>query len=360
MRKLFIAVAALAAAVFSASARETVKAGSPLLTYVGRTLNTGSSVSFDWSGVSAIVRFSGKYLELTYEDSGKNYVNVWVDREPGVQADFVLPLGGEGTVTLVEGLRKGEHTVYIQKRTEGEQGMLVFVSFGTDGAFLQARPLKERKMLFIGDSYTCGYGAENSVREDPFRPEDENPNLTYAAIAGRYFDAEVVRVSHSGRGIVRNYADYEPSSTMVTKYPNVFDGEDAGPVFDASSYVPGIVVIYLGTNDFSVGKQPSLSSWCGAYQKLLEAVRADYPSAPVLCLASKADEKMAYYVEEAVRRAGISNVHWTAIHTPVLNDTTDLGASWHPNYEGNRKIASCVIPCISTLTGWEMPLKAVE
>ena len=34
-----------------------------------------------------------------------------------------------------------------------------------------------------------------------------------------------------------------------------------------------------------------------------------------------------------------------------------FGASWHPNYKGHKKVASCMIPYISTLTGWEMTEK---
>ena len=74
-------------------------------------------------------------------------------------------------------------------------------------------------------------------------------------------------------------------------------------------------------------------------------------------MASKANELMGDYVAEAVHRSGVPNVHWTAIQDAAHNDTTDLGASWHPNYPGHRKVASCVIPYIATLTAWDMPFE---
>jgi len=341
-------------------AKESRSADSPCFTYIGRTLSEGGKVSYDWTGVTAIVHFKGKYLEMRYQDSGTNYVNVWVDKEPCAVPDFVLTLGGSALVPVVESLKKEEHTVYIQKRTEGEQGKITLEEFITDGNFLQARGLKDRRLLFVGDSYTCGYGTEASGRNEPFRASEENPSYTYAAIIGRYFNADVVTVSHSGRGIVRNYGD-AAAKTMPQKYAHVFDSEEgSSPLCKASAYVPSLVIIYLGTNDFSVGKQPSLGSWCAGYADLLRQIRADYPSAPILCLASKADEKMAAYVEEAVRRSGMDNVFWTAVHSSALNDTSDLGASWHPNYAGHRKVASVLAPSVSTITGWEMPLEPVQ
>jgi len=360
MKKTFLLAALLAVFSFSLAAKDSRSADAPCFTYIGRTLVQNGTVSYDWSSVTAIVKFKGKYLEMRYKDSATTYLNIWVDKEPCAYADIVLPLGGDAIIPIVENLKNQEHTVYIQKRTEGEQGRLTVEQFITDGTFLQARPLKERKLLFIGDSYTCGYGTEAANRDEPFRASEENPSLTYAAICGRYFDADVVTVSHSGRGIVRNYGDY-PGMTMVQKYAHVFDSDEANsPSWKASAYVPSVVVIYLGTNDFSEGKQPVLGVWCNAYAALLKQIRADFAAAPILCLASKADEKMAAYVEEAVRRSGVQNVHWSAVHSSALNDTSDLGASWHPNYAGHRKVASVLVSSISTVTGWEMPLTPLE
>lgn len=128
-----------------------------------------------------------------------------------------------------------------------------------------------------------------------------------------------------------------------------------------SGYKPDIVVIYLGTNDFSVGLQPTMDRWCEEYLKLLREIRAYYgENVPILCVASKANELMGDYVEEVVRRFGDKNVSWTSIQKDAHNDTTELGSAWHPNYAGHRKVALCMIPYISTLTGWDLPLKTIE
>lgn len=362
MKRLLAIAIILAAAVNGFAKTSTIKATDSRVVFVGRTLVDGTAVKFDWSGVTARLKFTGTTLSVTCSSTGIAYYNVWVDKAPTAKSDFTFSVKDEQKVVLAEKLKKGEHTVIIQKRNEGDRGIATVSSFECDGEFLQGEPLRQRRIEVVGDSYTCGYGTESAGRDEPFRVEEENCNLTYAAMLGRYFDADVTWVSHSGLGIVRNYADASSNTNMVKKYTQTFDMKEE-PAWDASksSFIPDIVVIYLGTNDFSVGKQPLIGAWCENYATLLSEIRANYgEQVPILCVGSKVNEKMGYYVEEAVRRSGQKNIGWTCIYDTGINDTTDLGADWHPNYAGHRKVASCVIPYVSTLTGWDMPFKAVE
>lgn len=360
----FFLVAAMlfATSGFSAAKNVTVNADDARIVYMGRTASVDGTVSFDWSGVSARVAFTGTRLSVKCSDTHVNYFNVWVDKPAGAKEDFVIKTEGRQSLEIVKGLKKGAHTVILQKRTEGEQGTVTFESFVTDGEFTQADGIKRRVIEFIGDSYSCGYGTEASDRSQPFRSEEENCNLSYDCIIGRYFDADVSLICHSGLGLVRNYNENKKYTTMTEKYSQIYDmhsEEEWAP--DMASYRPDIVVIYLGTNDFSVSRQPSLEVWCSTSVKLLNKVRAFYgEDVPILCVASDASDILGDYVRQAVERCGVANVAWTSIQKSAHNDTSDLGASWHPNYSGMRKVASCMIPYISTLTGWEMPFKPVE
>lgn len=335
----------------------------PFIFYQGRVVKEGGKVSLDWSNTIITVRFYGTSLEMDCHDSGTCYFNLWIDRDMSPVHDTVISTEGGGRFTLASGLKKGEHSVTLQKRSEGENGCLTIDGFITDGNLLKASDPFIRHIEFIGDSYTCGYGTEGADRDQPFRASEENCNLAYASITGRYFDAGIRTISHSGRGIIRNYDDGDPGRTMVERYPNVLDEGHKDIKWDAAKdgFKPNIVVIYLGTNDFSCGKQPTIDSWCQAYSKLLHQVRKNYgDDVPILCVASKTDILMGEYVRNAVERSGVKNVHWTDIQADAHNDTGDLGSSYHPNYKGQRKVACCIIPYISTLTGWEMPFKTIE
>lgn len=361
--RLFLAAAVLLAACLFADAKNiTVNADDSRIVYVGRTACADGAVSFDWSGVTARVAFTGTRLSVKSSDTHVNYFNVWIDKPAVAKEDFVIKTEGDQDIEIAKGLKKGAHTVILQKRTEGEQGTVTFKSFVTDGEFTQAQKVKDRVIEFIGDSYSCGYGTEAADRSEPFRAAEENCNLSYDCIIGRYFDADVNLICHSGLGLVRNYNENKKYTTMTEKYSQIYDmhSEEAWTP-DMASYKPDIVVIYLGTNDFSVSRQPSLEVWCSTSVKLLRKIRDFYgEEIPILCVASDASDVLGDYVRQAVERCGMANVAWTSIQKSAHNDTSDLGASWHPNYAGMRKVASCMIPYISTLTGWEMPFKPVE
>lgn len=331
--------------------------------YTGRTLAEGSDVTYDWSGVYFRVKFNGPYLAMKCSDTQNCWFNLWIDKEMGPEADRKFMVGAKDTlVVLAEGLGKGEHEIILQKRTEGEQGRFTVHSFISEGEILQADGRKERHIEFIGDSYTCGYGTESGDKNDPFLAETENCNLTYAAICARYFGADFNLVSHSGQGIARNYDDYRPGYNMPDRYSQTFD-ESTEKVWNASdaAYTPDVVVIYLCTNDFSTARQPHEDIFAGRYIELLKKIKANYgEDIPILCMASNVTPFSFDYIRMACMTSGLKNVYCLGLTKGVHNYEDELGASWHPNYQGHIKVASCMIPYVSTLTGWSMEEKAYK
>ena len=328
--------------------------------YTGRTLVEGSEVSYDWAGVYVRVKFNGPYLAMKCSDTHNCWFNLWVDKEMTPEADKKFMVAAKDTlIVLAEGLGKGAHEVILQKRTEGDQGRFTIHSFVSEGEILQANGRKARHIEFIGDSYTCGYGTESGDKDDPFLAETENCNLTYAAICSRYFGADFNLVSHSGQGIARNYDDYGQGYNMPDRYSQTFDNNKE-TIWNASeaSYTPNVVVIYLCTNDFSTGRQPQEEVFVGRYIELMKKVKANYgEQIPILCMASNVTPFSFDYIRMACMMSGLKNVYCLGLTRGVHNYEDELGASWHPNYKGHIKVASCMIPYISTLTGWEMEEK---
>ena len=325
--------------------------------YTGRVLADGNDVSYDWSGVYARIRFKGSSLAVRCSDTGNSWFNVWIDKEMDPVMDSKFMVAAKDTVIyLASGLGKGEHTVILQKRTEGEQGRITLHSFISQDEILQADGRKGRHIEFVGDSYTCGYGTESASKDDPFEARTENCALTYAAITARYFDADYNLVSHSGQGIARNYDDFRPGYNMPDRYSQTFD-MDENTVWDASkaAYRPDAVVIYLCTNDFSTGRQPHQTAFCNRYVELLNKIRNNYPEdVPIVCMASNVTPFSFDYIRMACVMSGLKNVYYMCVTTGVHNEDTDLGASWHPNYTGQKKVASCLIPYISTVCNWPL------
>lgn len=365
---LMIAALLMTAQTFAV---DKISASDSRITFIGRTLTTDEGVSFDWSSTYMRLSFQGDQLSLQASDTGKDYFNVWIDREMSAEADKVLCINSKDTTLVIiepQDLKKGSknrnHTVIIQKRTEAEQGRATFSSFMTTGKFLQAAPVKERLIEFVGDSYTCGYGIENSIARNPYRPETQNTSKTYCAVLARYFDADFITVSHSGQGICRNYDDRDKRARwyMPDRYLCTFDMERE-PKWTPADVKPDVTMIYLGQNDFSTERQPMRDPFKNSYKKLIKEIKDYYgEDHPVLCVSTKVDKLLFDFVRECVEECGYSNVYYSGMFQAVhLDNNEELGADWHPNWKAHIKLAYAIIPYFSTITGWEMqPSRPVE
>lgn len=322
---------------------------------VGRTaVHDDGSVSFDWSGVYVDIRFRGSYLAIELSDTKRNYLNLWID---GEEQPKLTSEGERTTVVLFNDPEaKGEHVIRIQKATEAEQGRITLHSITTDGRLLPTDDLKRpRHIEFYGDSLTCGYGTESNSGSDPFLPETENCRYTYAVLTAERFNADYTLISHSGRGLVRNYGDTlqlsDPALTMSARAFRLYDEDFTYDWdFESSPYRPDAIVITIGTNDFSTQPRPTEEQYTEGYRALIERLRAEWNAElPVLCVVHS--PHAVECVKEMV--ATIPNAAMADISCDVYNKTTDLGASEHPNRYGQEKMAKIVIEQFASLTGWE-------
>lgn len=366
MKRILYMFAAAAAFALSAgcAGRTEYRADAPEIEYVGRTQAApDGSVSFDWSGTYLSCRFTGGYLAMRVSDTKKNYYNLYIDGE--LQPAPVATHGRDSLVVLARDLSFGEHIVRLQKRTEGEQGRTTIHAFclSSHGRLLPAAARRERLIEFIGDSLTCGFGTEGTDKDDPFLPETEDCNDAYACMLARLFDADYTLIAHSGRGLVRNYADSEPVSaggTLVHRMGNLYDQCDTLAWDFAAARRPDAVVVNLGTNDFSTRPHPSAVQFIDGYRRLVERLRAAYGPVPVVCVAPRVEERVLDHIREFVRQSGDGQLYVAAFMEDYCNGGSDLGSCSHPNRAGQRKLAMLIAPYLSTATGWEIPCRAIE
>lgn len=348
---------------------ETIAATDSRVTFVGRAVVDDGSLRFDWPATYFRVAFTGKSLSMRVSDNKRNYYAVWVDMPTSAEPTRIVEVKGNDTIVElvlpidVKKSKVKEHQVVIQKRTEAGCGTTTVHAFMTDGRFVQATPMKERQIEFIGDSYTCGYGVDALSRRDPFTDETENASRTYASIVSRYFDADYMAIAHSGRGICRNAGSNIPWEVMPDLYEYTIDRDSTTRwSVEQSEFRPDITVIYLGTNDFSSYMMPDFNKFRKGYMRMLAEVKANYgEDHPILCVASKVSDYQFVYVRNVVNNCGLKNVHYLGYFpSQHLGTDEDLGAGWHPNYNGQQKIAYSIIPYIATITGWglqDMPVK---
>lgn len=247
--------------------------------FIGRVARNGESATFAWSGTGIVAAFNGTSVSVQLRDSGTNQFTVLID-------DVIQPLldaqAGSHNYPLASGLTSGRHVVEIYRRTEANQGETTFegFDFGPDGALASPPEPKPLRMEIVGDSISCGYGNEGPDASCGFTPETENHYLTYGAIAARALNAELSTVAWSGKGVVYNY-DTDTTNPMPTLYKRVLP-DDPGSLWDFS-VKPHVVVINLGTNDFSTEGDPSTEQFRDAYIGLVEQIRDGAPDAFILC-----------------------------------------------------------------------------
>lgn len=348
---------------YAQSLKLEIPANSTLISYTGRVVESmDGDVTFDWVGTYFQFMLAGEACTVRASDTGESYYNVFVDD----QLFKTIHIASQDTlIQLVEGLAKHKlHRILVQKRSEGEFGRTTLHRFLLpNGAFFKGQvPKKDRFMEFIGDSHTVGYGADGTHRDEPFSVGTENADKTYAAILARYFDADYALIAHSGRGAARNFGDSLTSSRYTMKDALLRTwNSDTSTRYGFDQYRPDLIVINLGSNDFSSQPNPSKAEFIAAYGQIIQRLRSAYgKEVKILCVTPRVKGPVGEYIAALPELLHDPNVFATASLRGVLNDDSDMGAAWHPGYTGHQKMAMFIIPYIATIMGWplaEQPIK---
>jgi len=366
MKKLILSLLFSVFTVQAVWCQALIDADDPNIRYGGGRINFADTKkpAFDWPGVYISAIFDGSSCAVRFEDAGNNYFNAFVD---GALVAKMGPISGTTTYTIAQGLAITTHTVLIIRRNEtsGPSGKTSFLGFVLDsGKTLQALPpAPTRKIEYVGDSLTCGYGVEAASISEPFSKEKESAYLSYAAITARYFNADYHLIAKSGYGMIKNYDD--STSTIMFSANPIPSYYEKTQFFDSTNtwnftWQPDAVVIALGGNDFSGnGPQywPDKPTFENAYVQFVQKVRAKNPNAHIFCTSygSIMPSTCTTYVEEIANMfisSGDTKVHFARMeYTLVYPD--DYG-SWHPNVVGQRKIADSFIPIIGNVMNWAM------
>jgi lysophospholipase L1-like esterase len=358
MRSLFLLTIFFLAGYTGWTQSKFFAADDPNFRYVGRYISNAQEIQFDWAGFYIQFSFRGSECSVKMNDTGHNYYQCFVDNKPAQTFD----VKSDTTIILASGLGMQIHKIRIYKRTEGNLGKATFkgaIIGGEDKELIQWKNIPLRKIEFIGNSITCGYGTEGKSKNEPWNPSTENSYLSYATIIARTFNADYHIVAHSGQGVVRNYGDKQKTSAlaMPQRYNRVFD-EQPEPFWNFRQWTPNAVVINLGTNDFSTQPYPDESDFKKGYENLIAEVQKQYGEIPIFCLVGPMIDEPCYtYIKQTVDEFRSvyqkKNIYFIGIPTYLTNPEKDLGSDYHPNYSGQRKIAMQVIPLMSTILEWD-------
>lgn len=303
---------------------------------------------------AAMVQFVASARSLSFDLEGSSR---WRLDEDGVQKELFVTNARETKV--VKGLDGNKHRYRLVKISETNPGFVTLYGISTDpsGKFFEKPVASNRRIEFIGDSFTVGFGCEGNSGDSPdLEFEKTNASRSYAFLLADGFKADFQVNAASGRGLVRNYANIVPEWTITSLYdylvPGAAPSESDAARYDFSTFHPQVVVIFAGINDFQ-GEPPygDKGAFKKTYAALLEKLRKAHPGVKFLLVSTKIwpnDDltptvKAVYDAEIA---SGHSDLEFLTLQT---ENSALLG---HPSVHSHVEMANTMRPIVARLAKW--------
>jgi lysophospholipase L1-like esterase len=358
LRLLFVALLLVSASAFE---------GQEYVRLVGRW-NSLAQANWPMSGFSSVVQAANTPSTITVEfdqcssDSTTccNYFVTSVLNGESLGNTNIHP--GSTTLTITVPASDKDSVVSVLKITEASYaaacGVMSFRSIRSTSQLSSAALSERLKIQVFGDSLTCGYGTLGQMPCD-YTPETESSFKSWASVLASSLDAELSQVTWSGKGVVRNYGDVSQASQYPLPFyynrtlglnptEKGFSGGGGGEVYwDPSLYQPDLVLVLLGSNDFSTSPQPDDSAFIAGYSTFVQQIQADYKLSTVVLLCSP-DQDTTHKCANVNATAINNNVHFLQIGP--TNPVTWSGCSGHPSQQQQQYMAETyIVPFIKNL-----------
>jgi lysophospholipase L1-like esterase len=301
---------------------------------------------FDFSGQPKIWA-PGGYVEFWFRGSNceveiiddpafnsHNYIEVKVDDNPVKRIKLE---DSENLIPIFKSSQNKVHHVYIVKCTEAGIGS---ISFGKIYCDKLVKPKKKQKLLFefIGDSMTCGNGADcnssSDIRGDWY--EQHDAFQSYGPTLSRFFNADWMLSSVSGYGLTRSCCGNDET------IPEIYDYADLGGQeykYDWKKHQPDVVFICLGQND---GLQ-YVEEYCFDYVGFVKRIKKHNPDVKIVCLDSPmAKPKLKNHLMNCIQQAvnQLKKLYGNTIQYYFFKKRYHHGRLQHPNIKEHQQMAS--------------------
>jgi len=329
-----------------------VDADHPHIQYLGRvSFANPKAPTFSWTGVSVRLRFTGPSISVRLRD-GFNRYTVMIN---GTERGVLEARAEQEEYTLAQNLGPGPHELHLIKRHESNWSKAEFlgVRLARGHSLLPPPARSALRMEFIGDSYVACYGCELDRREgdDQDYRRFTNVSRSFGSLVARHYGAEAMVHAYSGKGLVRNASTDTSGRTLQPYFERTLHvGEDLGWPPDPwpfTSWVPRLVVIHLGINDFVGNTAPPAlpEAFVARYELFLQSLRARYPGARFV-LMSLPDWPYGLLrpaVETVIRRQQAAG-HQDMAH--LHYELQGEALHWHPSVRQHEEIAARLIDLI--------------
>ncbi|NOU50037.1 SGNH/GDSL hydrolase family protein [Pseudoalteromonas sp. JBTF-M23] len=310
-------------------------------------------VSINWPGSNFKTKLNGNSLHVTMIGLG-NQFDVMID---GVlHKKIVTDYSGQPQkFELFKALEPKIVEIEVVKRSEDTSNFSEILSFDVEGS-LEGIWQQQKHILFIGDSISAGFGSESNKRECTWQEvqQTSNARLAFPYISSQMLESTLTQVSMSGLGLVRNWSGNQPHHT-ITHYL-----DKAGALFEDNrefeDRFPNLIVIEVGTNDFSTDPQVHepwqniqevKQAWIKRMVEFVGMIRARYPKQPIVFMPRPAYpyDFIIPATDEAISKLKVKGESDLYSHTFY---SALSGCVWHPTEQEQKEIAEQLVNFINS------------
>lgn len=328
---------------------------------------SGTGIECRFKGKEAEVTIVGDNIAVSDKEEG-NYARIGIYINDKLMVKSMIQ-EEEMTFKVFESDESKDVTLRVIKLSESPMSTIGIKSIEIvteDGM----KPVKKRDKYieFIGDSITCGYGIDDEDPEHGFTTATEDVTKAYAYKTAKELDAEYSMISYSGYGIISGYTGDEKKQNTKEILPEFYEkvgysqgyfGGDLKPEslrWDFENNQPDLIVINLGTNDYSYCKenQYKRKEFTKRYEEFLKVVRENNPQSNILCTLGIKGAELFECIEKAVDNYMSSfedeKIYVMKFEEQVIED--GLAADYHPTEKTNIKAAAQLVEKIKAIMNW--------
>ncbi|SFU47428.1 GDSL-like Lipase/Acylhydrolase family protein [Pustulibacterium marinum] len=322
-------------------------------TTLGRSIHKNGKITLIGSGSSTTFTTKSKKATLHLSTDGftpYNFIVVEVNGNPIKRYKLLANQDNKIRLTFTKKLNK----VAIYKATEACMGDVYITNVETKEFVLQETKAPDYKIEFIGNSITCGMGADDTEiacgSENWY--DQHNAYYAYGPVLSRKLNANFLLSSVSGIGMYRNWNDENKEEPIMPQvYDNLYLNYHKNAPYKYN-FNPDLISICLGTNDLSDGdgvkeRLPfNKEKYTSNYIKFVANLYEHYPGVKIVLLNSPmvSGEKNDVFVSclEKVK-AHFENKD-EKIYMVLMEGINPKGCSYHPAIEDHQQIADQLYP----------------
>ncbi|KAL1524997.1 hypothetical protein AB1Y20_019873 [Prymnesium parvum] len=352
-------------------------------------LPANSSLVLSWYGVR--LRLLASVRRLDAATAAEHAVltayplEVYGVRPPPIRSELRLAAAGEYSVELTKLTDAAPFNMGLGRWLAAARLRFDGVVLPAGATVLRAAP-RRRRVEYVGASDSSGYCVDGSSDDDNWRYAfvgwaRQNCYKAAPMVLGRLFSADVQVVALPASGVTQNAFAATPwlngEPTMRQYYERALLTDGPSSVWNFSRFVPDVVILSLGGNDFNhqAALAPSNATFDSSYMGMLGDVFAHYPSRPDLVVISVCGQgspreaafdpdnnrcRPCEHVERATLQfaeaAPERRVHYLFVPCDgsVVTGVDDIGCDGHKNARGQAEVASFLAPRIADIMGWQL------